>query len=412
MNKKELLEKKNTLIAKFNDLKAKSVKDSLSEDDVKTLSDIKDKIVPINEQLKKLETKKEGVLDNAEKGARVMNKEERKDLAVNVFADMIRGKKNSESFKKYRDSANITTPNAPAPAGGDTSGLIPTEVANNIVEKLSEVSPAYELAAKIPGHGNVSVPREDALADAGFVGEDAAASTLPVTLKKTVLSSKRVGGKTIVTNTMLNDSAVNLTSYVVNGLTRSAGRALDYAILVGARNGQPASQTFTPVIGNNDASLRFTIDPSKLGVEDFLKIQNALNPQYTRNAVWIVSKAVYDIITRLKDGDGSYLFIKQASPTANGVQSKFLNSNIYVSDALTGAPAEVIYGDFGSGYGILNLDGLQLAQINGDVASFDTDTTYFGLNAHTDGAVINPYAFVTASISAATSTPSTTSPHK
>jgi len=115
-------------------------------------------------------------LDNAEKGARVMNKEEHKDLAVNVFADMIRGKKNSESLKKYRDSANITTPNAPVPAGGDTSGLIPTEVANNIVEKLSEVSPAYELAAKIPGHGNVSVPREDSLADAGFVGEDAAAS--------------------------------------------------------------------------------------------------------------------------------------------------------------------------------------------------------------------------------------------
>ena len=107
MNKKELLEKKNALIAKFNDLKAKSIKDSLSEDDVKTLSDIKDKIVPINEQLQKLETKKEGVLDNAEKGARVMNKEEHKDLAVNVFADMIRGKKNSESFKKYRDSADI-----------------------------------------------------------------------------------------------------------------------------------------------------------------------------------------------------------------------------------------------------------------------------------------------------------------
>lgn len=400
MSKKELLEQKNALVAKFNDLKAKSAKGALSEDDVKSLSTIKAEIAPINKQLKELETKQDGVLDNAKKGVQVMDKEQRKNLAVNVFADMVRGKKNAESFKKYRDSADVTTPNAPTPAGGDTSGLIPTEVANTIIEKLGEVSPAYELAAKIPGHGNVSVPREDSLADAGFVGEDAAATTLPVTLKKVVLTSKRVGGKTIVTNTMLNDSAVNLAGYVVNGLTRSAGRALDYAILVGAKNGAPATQTFVPVIGNNDASLQFTIDPAKVGVEDFLKIQNALNPEYTRHAVWVVSKAVYDIITRLKDGDGSYLFIKQAAPTANGVQSKFLNSDVYVSDALTGAPSEVIYGDFSLGYGILNLDGLQLAQINGDVASFDTDTTYFGLNAHTDGAVIDPYAFATAAVKA------------
>lgn len=395
MNKKGLLEKKNSLLVKFNNLKAKSEKDSLSKEDVKVLSDIKDAIVPINKQLAEIEKNSNGIKDDVKKGNKSMNIEERKELATSVFADMVRGKKDSEAIKKYKDTVELTTPNATVPAGGDTKGLIPTEIVNNIIEQLGSVSPAYQLATKVPGTGYVRVPREDGLADAGFVGESDANATIPVNLKYVELRSKRFGGKTSVTNTMLNASAPSLANYVVNHLTRAAGHALDYAILVGAntKKSQLATNTFIPVIGNNDSTLRFTIDLSKVTIEDFMNIQNSLHPEYLKNAVWVVSRNAYNVITKLKDGDGSYFFTKSVTPRVVG--ASFLNSPVYVSDALDGAASEVVYGDF-SFYDMLSIDGLRLVQISNDTSTFDTDTTYFGLNGHTDGAVANPYAFATA----------------
>ena len=97
----------------------------------------------------------------------------------------------------------------------------------------------------------------------------------------------------------------------------------------------------------------------------------------------------------LKDGDGAYLLFKSDVPS-NGATQTFMGFPIYVTDSLADADEQIVFGNLSRGYVVTDSPDTRLDVITSDTAQAVNDGALVVLNSHGDGAVVDPFAFVTA----------------
>ena len=67
-----------------------------------------------------------------------------------------------------------------------------------------------------------------------------------------------LGAATQLTNQLINDSGVDIVGYTNERLSRSVGRAIERGILLGAKVGEEADQTFRPITKDADVVAKET----------------------------------------------------------------------------------------------------------------------------------------------------------
>jgi HK97 family phage major capsid protein len=193
---------------------------------------------------------------------------------------------------------------------------------------------------------------------------------------------------------MLDLTPIDLYDYAITRVGAAAGYAVERAMFVGDKSNP--DKTFKPILGNNDASQRITLaTPKTPTVEELIDIKNSINPSYLPGAAWYVSRAVYNVVSKLKDGDGAYLLFKSNVPS-NGATQTLMGFPIYVTDALAGADEEIVFGSMQRGYVVTDSADTRLDVITDDTTQSVHDGALVVLNSHGDGCVVDPYAFVTA----------------
>jgi len=367
---------------------------SLSEEEKTHAKEIRDEIRSLDAQIETEKVSRVKIQDAiVEKRDASENLGEKKDMnkeqEVRSMELYIR---NETASDEYRDlTASISAGNATASTPGNGGVTIPKNVASDIIAKLGEQAPVFGLSKQLPSVvGSLTIPRQGSVESSSFTGELENLSQLKPQFETVDLTQKRVGSFIQLTEQLLNDSAVDIVSYSIDYLAASLGAALEKNILVGVPKG------FSPVIGHiADENLVTFVDVAAPTVEELIDITNAVNPSYLPGSVFVVSRPVYDIMSKLKDGDGQYLFFRGDTATAG--HPTFAGFPVYVSGSLKdNATSQVVFGNFTRGYSVMVKEGIALQMVSQDTTQVLAGGRLLAITGYMDGAVVDPFAFAAA----------------
>ncbi len=218
--------------------------------------------------------------------------------------------------------------------------VIPSSIANKIIEKVKNISPIYAMSTKYNVRGTLSVPYYDESAGTITVGYQEEFSDITATsgkLSSISLGGFLVGALTKVSRSLMNNAAFDILSYVINKLAEAIALWIDNEIINGTEGKIAGLSTAKNVIT--------TADAKKITADELIDVQDTIPDAFQPNCVWVMSAAARSAIRKLKDGDGNFLLNKDA--TAKWGYTLF-GRPVYLSDAVTyeaGKPA-VYYGDF------------------------------------------------------------------
>lgn len=422
--KKGLLEKRSMLKSKMGDFKPAIEDGTITDAQLEEMRSIKADIVAINDEIASLDEQRSNAIpaDNkntrgAEKNMADLQKLEQR-AAADLFRDNLQGSKAVrdylEAVKEHDEGLEVEDRAlqdnglswSQATDGHKSNGgvLVPTTVADTIIEKLQETSPVFALASKVGSvTGNLRVVRESDTSDDGFVGELEEVKAQTPTLKYVELTQKRVGASMQLSNMMINDGAPDIVAYSVSRLGRSLAKAIERAVLVGAKEQANASKTFRPVIAADNDVQTIELAGATPTLDELIGLTTAINPAYLDRAVFVVSREVFNALSKLKDEDNEHLIFKpqMQSAVAGAVAVRpgfsFQGIPVFVSDQLNGnKDGQIILGNFTAGYTIMTKQGLHLTHVTADTQQALAGGHLVVLDGYMDGAVTNPDAFVVA----------------
>lgn len=421
--KKGLLEKRSALKSKLNDFKPVIEDGTVTDEQLEEMRSIKSDIVSINDEIASLDEQRSSAIPTqhntrgAEKNMADLKKLEKR-AAAELFRDNMQGSKAVrdyiEAVKEHDEGLDVEDRALPdnglswgqAVDGQKANGgvLVPTTVADTIVEKLQETSPVFALSNKIGSvTGNLRVVRESDTSDDGFVGELEEVKAQTPSLKYVELTQKRVGASMQLSNMMINDGAPDIVSYAVGRLGRSLAKAIERAVLVGAKAPEAASKTFRPVVAADNGVQVVQLAGATPTLDELIELTASINPAYLDRAVFVVSREVFNALSKMKDDDNEHLIFKpQMQNTVAGAVAvrpgfSFQGIPVFVSDQLNGnADGQIVLGNFSAGYTIMTKQGLRLTHVTADTQQALAGGHLVVLDGYMDGAVTNPDAFVVA----------------
>ena len=331
---KELIEKKNDLITRADEVLAKAKEDcrELTPDEMQELAEIRDDVRKIKEtlELKGFFDKEGGDKPMEEPKEKIeVEKEVEETRALDeekAFADYIRG------FVNNRDTAyNMTLT--------DNGAVIPTTIANRIIKKVYDICPILERSTKYNVKGKLELPYYDESTQAITVAWHTEFTELESSVGKLnsiELSGYLAGALTLVSRSLINNSQVDIVAFVVDRMAYDIARFIEKVLLNGDEN----------VAGLTGVTLvKTTASETAITANELIETQGLVKDVFQENAIWIMSPATRTAIRELKDNYGRYLLQDDISLPFG---KSLLGKPIYVSDNMPDMEAgkvAVYYGD-------------------------------------------------------------------
>ena len=223
---------------------------------------------------------------------------------------------------------------------GDNGAVIPTSIANKIIDKITEISPVYARATKYNIGGTLTIPYYDETSGAITVGYADEFTDGDGTAAK--FSSITLGGflarcLTKVSKRLINNSNFDLLNYIVGKVAEEFVKWMDGELLSGTSGKITGLSGATQVV-TAAAQTAITAD-------ELIDLQDKVVDAFQGNSCWIMSRATRTAIRKLKDGDGRYLLNRDANSKWGYT---LFGKDVYVSDKMPEMAAgktAVIYGD-------------------------------------------------------------------
>lgn len=271
-----------------------------------------------------------------------------------AFVEYLRSGKAME----IRAEGDTPTADSAAPADSnwtpDANGaVIPSSIANKIIEKVKNISPIYARSSKYNMRGTVSIPYYDETNGKIEVAYQQEFSTLTASsgeLKSIELRGFLVGALTKVSESLMNNAQFDILSYVIGKLAEAVALWIDNEVINGTEGRIEGLSSAKNVIT--------TASANNVSVDELIDVQDAVPDVYQPNCIWVMSRKMRSAIRKLKDGDGNLLLNKDA--TSKWGYTLF-GKDVYISDAIVmekGKPA-LYYGDF-SGLAVKMTENLKI----------------------------------------------------
>jgi len=227
--------------------------------------------------------------------------------------------------------------------------VIPSSIANKIIEKVKNISPIYSMSTKYNVAGTLSIPYYDETDGTITVGYQDEFSDITATsgkLKSISLTGYLVGALTKVSRSLMNNSAglpyLRKLLPVQREATGSSG-TLAVALWI---DKEIINGTTSKIEGLSAAKNVLTsASATAITADELIDLQDTVPDVFQPNAIWVMSSKARSLIRKLKDGDGNFLLNKDA--TSKWGYTLF-GRPVYLSDAVgfeKGKPA-IYYGDF------------------------------------------------------------------
>ena len=217
-----------------------------------------------------------------------------------------------------RAAVNMTT--------GDNGAVIPTSIANKIIEKVIEISPLFSMATRYNVGGTLNIPKYDESTQKITMAYATEFSALTSTAGKTTsisLSGFLAGALSKVSISLVNNSKFDIVSFVIRKMAEAVSEWLENELINGTDGKIEGVSKVTAAV-TAAAATAITAD-------ELIDLQESIPDKLQPGCIWVMSRATRTAIRKLKDGDGNYLLNKDA--TAKWGYSLF-GHDVYVSQSM------------------------------------------------------------------------------
>lgn len=232
--------------------------------------------------------------------------------------------------------------------------VLPTTIANKVIDKVKEISPLFSMAAHYNIGGTLNIPYYDESTSeitVSYADEFAELEASAGQFKSIELKGYLVGALSKISRSLINNSNFPIVDYVVGKIAEKFSLWIDRELIRGTSNKIEGLSGITQIV-TTAASTVITAD-------ELIDAQDTVPDVFQPNCVWIMSKAARTAVRKLKDGEGNYLLNKDAT-TKWGYT--LFGRPVYISDAVDGIAAgktPIFYGD-PSGLAIKTSEGFSL----------------------------------------------------
>lgn len=321
-NLKRMREKRNEVIAEMEAVvnAAAAEERSLTDDEITAYNGHRDELTRIDATIAALENVRSAEREEEHQpdGDQKLTPEERS------FLGYLRG--------EIRADVNTTKTNSGA--------VIPTTVADRIVEYVKNVSPIAEYATRYEGIGKITIAYEDSsnALSASYVDDLASADATAQKLLSVTLEGYMIRVPVKVSQQLLDNSQVDLIAYLVRRIGDTLAAKIEKEFLIG---------TSGKVVGLAGGVTQTVTAASATAVtaDELIDVQDAVPDIYQANGLWIMHPKTRTAIRKLKDNENRYLL--NIDLNAKWGYS-LLGKPVYASDAMPEPAAgakTIFYGD-------------------------------------------------------------------
>lgn len=311
---------------------------------------------------------------------------------------------NGTGFKVNGDGIEIRSMSTDNNADGGY--LVMPELADFMVDRVFETSPIRRVARVITtGSKSLEVVIDDNEADATWVGEgaDTSSSTTTPQVGKLTITAHKLACQPSVTTEMLEDPFVDVEAWLQAKIADKIARLQNAAFVSGNGVGCPKGLLSHSAWASAGVYERDKVEQVNLGgasdvtADGLIGLQASLPEIYQGNATWLMKRASYGNVLKLKGAD-NYFF--STTLLKDGQLSlQLLGRPVVFADdmpAISSNALSFAYGDFGVGYTIVDRVGLQVLK---DPYSSKGLVSFY-TTARAGGAVTNYQAIKIGKISA------------
>lgn len=295
-----LVEQRNNLLDQLDAIVngVKTEQRAMSDDELSTFEDVKKQIESLNKTIAALDSAKD-TGEKTEEPAAKKNENESEDeesTEERAFVNHIRG------IVETRADVNLTT--------SANGAIIPTSIANKIIERVQEISPIYQLATRYNVGGNLAIPYYDeseGTIEVAYATEFQDLESSSAKFASIELNGFLAGALTKVSKSLVNNSNFKLVPYIVNKVAQALAKWIEKELLNGTTgkveglSSVTAEQTITAA-----SALTVTSD-------ELMDVQDAVPDEYQGKAIWIMNRKTRSAIRKMKDQDGNYLLNRDLS---------------------------------------------------------------------------------------------------
>ena len=349
-NRKGMIEKKNDLITRAETIvnTADAEKRELTEDEAMELAEIRDDVKKIKEKLMMMDEIDAG----REKERKPAEAKPEGDPEVEVEMEQRAiAQRDEEAFENYiRGVVSNTRAGDPINLTETAGGaLIPKTIARRIIEEVYNICPILERSTKYNTKGELVIPYYDEDTTAitvGFAQEFVELSSSVGTFTGITLKDYLAGALTLVSRSLINNSDINLTDFVVRRMALNISRFLENVLLNGGVVSGAGTLNEVKVLGLSTATVGVTTAAATaITADDLIDLQGSIKDIFQQNAIWIMHTNTRTALRKLKDEVGRYLLQDDIS---SAFGKTLLGKDVYVSDNMPEMEAgktAIYYGD-------------------------------------------------------------------
>ena len=346
MNEKELIEKRNDLQSKMEEIlnKAKIENRAMNDDEIKNFDDVEKEIKNIDATLER--NKKINEMECTKRDGEKELTQEEKD--VKAFAAFL------------RNYVNGVTQNAETQfTKGDNGSIIPKTIAQKVIDRVNEISPLYASATKYDAKGTLAIPKYDDTTDDVTVAYATEFDELVSHTGKFItieLTGFLIGALTKISKSLLNNNDFKLTEYVINKMAEKFKLFYEGEMLNGTSN------KILGIAGSYDSKNMKVVLAAKssLSADELIDIQESVPDVFQTKAYWIMNRDTRKKIRKLKDSDGNYILNRVFNEKWD---YELLGKPVYCSEKAeklgTASKPVIFYGDF-SGLAIKETESMKI----------------------------------------------------
>ena len=335
---KILVEKKNDLITRGEELMKEMETRELTPDEAQELAEIRDDVKKIKEALG-LEDEMREILDAEAKDDNVPTEEENMNTERACEEEKRalekRALQEEKAFEAYiRNSYNERGTETDL-TKGDNGAVIPATIANRIIKKVYDICPILERSTKFNVKGTLTIPYYNEVSPADHITVAYAEEFTPLTshvgkfTSTITLTGFLAGALVKVSRSLINNSQFNIVDYVIDLMADHIARFIEKELLIGT----PAvvdPETPAKVLGLYTLTNAVTAAAENaITADEIVKLHDAVKDRYQQNAIWIMSPATRTALRLLKDEMGRYLLQDDISSPFG---ASLLGKPVYVSD--------------------------------------------------------------------------------
>ena len=247
--------------------------------------------------------------------------------------------------------------------GVDSDGgyLVPDTFEHTLIQALDEENIIRQLAHTFTtASGTHAIPIVGTRGKATCVGEEQEIPETTETFTQKTIGAHKLTALIKISEELLNDSAFDLESYITSELVRKIGDAEEEAFLIGNGAGKPIG-----ILNDKDgAEVGITAAAANaITTNELIDLYYSLRSPYRKRAVWIMNDSTVNMIRKLKDSNGQYVW--EPGIKTNDTDT-ILGRKVYTSTCVPTAKAgakTIAFGDL-SYYWIGDREGISFKRLN------------------------------------------------